>query len=375
MSKQLQLTIPKPCHENWDAMTDVQKGKFCGSCQKQVVDFTNMSDRQLAQFFKKPSTGSVCGRFMNDQLEREIEIPKKRIPWLKYFFTIALPAFFISKASAQQPHKMGKVIRPALRDTTKTVSVPQIRMLGMVAPEITPVVKGDTVFQIVKESPKAKDMIRGRVVDDTGEPVPYASIIMEETKVGLSADSNGVFSIKQHTFQRPIKLIISSAGYETNEVEFLKTYGEIEIKLKTKTELPEVIVTTVGMIRMGMIRCYRTIGMAIDTTKKDELASQSKDSQKITATEQIHESSMKVYPNPTASGKSINLELEDIAEGYYSYELLTLSGQQIQQKEIWIDAEAKVLNIDLPSIAAGNYFISLINRKSRQKFTEKIIVL
>ncbi len=182
MSKKLQLTIPKPCHENWDAMTDVQKGKFCGSCQKQVVDFTNMSDRQLAEFFKKPSTGSVCGRFMNDQLERAIEIPKKRIPWLKYFFTIALPAFFISKASAQQqPKMMGKVMRPALRDTAKTITVPPVRMLGMIAPLIQPVVKGDTVIQIVKESPKATDMIRGRVVDETGEPVPYASIIMEET--------------------------------------------------------------------------------------------------------------------------------------------------------------------------------------------------
>ena len=95
MSKKLQLSIPTPCHEDWDDMTPVQqarpddpfgRGKFCGSCQKQVVDFSNMSDRQVAEFFKKPSTGSVCGRFMTDQLDRSIEIPKKRIPWLKYFF-------------------------------------------------------------------------------------------------------------------------------------------------------------------------------------------------------------------------------------------------------------------------------------------------
>ena len=101
MSKKIQLTVPTPCHENWDAMTPVEKGKFCGSCQKQVMDFTSMSDREIAQFFKKPSTGSVCGRFMNDQLDREMEIPKKRIPWLKYFFQIALPALFVSKVSAQ----------------------------------------------------------------------------------------------------------------------------------------------------------------------------------------------------------------------------------------------------------------------------------
>jgi len=80
MSKKLQLQIPAPCHENWESMTPVEKGCFCGSCQKQVVDFSDMSDREIAMFFKRPSTGSVCGRFMQDQLNRDIEIPGKRIP-------------------------------------------------------------------------------------------------------------------------------------------------------------------------------------------------------------------------------------------------------------------------------------------------------
>ena len=69
MRKQIQLNIPNPCHENWDQMTPVDKGRFCGSCQKQVVDFTTMSDEQLILFFKKQilsssKDGSVCGRFM-----------------------------------------------------------------------------------------------------------------------------------------------------------------------------------------------------------------------------------------------------------------------------------------------------------------------
>src|SRR5690349_4041323 len=96
MSKHLQVSVQSPCSENWDAMTQVEKGRFCSSCQKQVVDFTNMSDRQIAEFFKKPSNGSVCGRFMEDQLNKDIPIPTKRIPWLKYFFQVTIPLFLLS---------------------------------------------------------------------------------------------------------------------------------------------------------------------------------------------------------------------------------------------------------------------------------------
>ena len=65
--KKFALTIPKPCHENWDGMTPEDKGRFCGACQKTVIDFRSMSDRELAQFFKKPLT-NACGHFHADPL-------------------------------------------------------------------------------------------------------------------------------------------------------------------------------------------------------------------------------------------------------------------------------------------------------------------
>ncbi|MER3498462.1 MAG: hypothetical protein C4308_07410 [Chitinophagaceae bacterium] len=85
------MQIPTPCHEDWDKITPVEKGRFCGTCQKQVVDFSEMSDRQIAEFFKNHSTGSVCGRFMTDQLNRDIQIPRKQLPWIKYFFSFLSP--------------------------------------------------------------------------------------------------------------------------------------------------------------------------------------------------------------------------------------------------------------------------------------------
>ena len=152
MSKKIQLSIAEPCHENWENMSPVDKGKFCGSCQKQVVDFSNMSDRQVAEFFKKPSTGSVCGRFMTDQLERDIEIPRKRIPWVKYFFQIAIPAFLFSiKGSAQKTQ--GKIkMNTVTKDTARKSVYDNIRMMGMVARplDIKPFM-GDTIVTPIKE--------------------------------------------------------------------------------------------------------------------------------------------------------------------------------------------------------------------------------
>src|SRR5215213_1531254 len=93
--KKFNLTIPKPCHENWNQMTPDEKGRFCGSCQKTVIDFTGVGDRELAAFFKKSTTGSVCGRFQKEQLNRDIIVPKKPIPWLRHFVHIAWPAFIL----------------------------------------------------------------------------------------------------------------------------------------------------------------------------------------------------------------------------------------------------------------------------------------
>lgn len=67
MKKGITISIPTPCHESWQEMTPVEKGRFCSSCQKAVTDFTVMNDQQIIDFIKK-HPGSHCGRFLPDQL-------------------------------------------------------------------------------------------------------------------------------------------------------------------------------------------------------------------------------------------------------------------------------------------------------------------
>src|SRR5688572_20427072 len=65
------INIAKPCHEDWDRMTPTDRGKFCGSCQKNVTDFSTMTDNEILQFLNE-HTGSLCGQLRGSQLNRAI---------------------------------------------------------------------------------------------------------------------------------------------------------------------------------------------------------------------------------------------------------------------------------------------------------------
>lgn len=52
-------------------MRPVEGGRFCGSCQQTVVDFTTMTDAEVIQAMSRQK-GRVCGRFRAEQLNRPL---------------------------------------------------------------------------------------------------------------------------------------------------------------------------------------------------------------------------------------------------------------------------------------------------------------
>jgi hypothetical protein len=99
MPKAVQIHISQPCHENWHNMTPKEQGRFCGSCEKIVVDFSKMSDKEMLNHLSKAVGQPVCGRFANDQLNRKIEpaINNKRFsPPYVWNLLLATALFFES---------------------------------------------------------------------------------------------------------------------------------------------------------------------------------------------------------------------------------------------------------------------------------------
>lgn len=493
MQKKFQLQVAEPCHENWENMTPVEQGKFCGSCQKQVVDFTTMNDRQIAEFFKKPTTGSVCGRFMNDQLERDIEIPKKRIPWVKYFFSIALPAFFFSRANAQ---KMGK---PKLTEATDTITRPVETdriMLGMVVPDrIVPeenkkVIPGDMenmklkvwvvdeqtampvagaavrlntssgnetvytgedgsvllrislknafhgirisaagytgsdisygefrkatdgryVFKIAKEKPAICDRVRmdtsgttqvpkyevlmgavmydpginpvilpgknrisGVVVNGNNEPVPFASIMGGKKGEGVMADEHGVFVIERDWLKKGRSLQVTSVGYQPAMIKAgEEQYRDAQLYVQLEAVNMQEVVVTAG----SGIGCLRSATVGYVTISKGQVLVVDKTENK-TNTEipgSMNKPILQVYPNPVVAGGGVSLSFNHPEEGYYQLQIVSAAGQLVKQQEIWLDAEARLLQIDLPVLTAGTYFMVMAGKRNGKKYSEKIVV-
>jgi hypothetical protein len=101
------LSIHKPCNQAWDTMTETEKGRFCNSCSKTIVDFTSMSDKQLINYFLEQKNQQVCGRVMTDQLDTVLspaEPVRKRFGYWKYIAASAL--LFFTKASLKAQIKV-----------------------------------------------------------------------------------------------------------------------------------------------------------------------------------------------------------------------------------------------------------------------------
>ena len=306
-------------------MSAAEQGRFCASCQKTVIDFTNMTDQQLAAFFKMP-TGNVCGRFLPDQLERDITVPAKRIPWLRYFFQFTLPAFLLSlKVGAQKGSRIENVsVANSVIDTTSKE-----------APLTTPDVNA----------------INGKVVNEKGNPIPYASVVIKGTKQATACDADGNFSLT-YKHMLPITLQVRCVGFESREY-LVNSESANELVLMTMQTLLMGEVVVVGLVR----KSKKPVPL-MSNTKRD------------TAFRQFS-----VYPNPARSNGTISMDCKKMPKGVYSLQVLSIDGRPVCTKQVELEQKGGLLRTDLPTLTAGHYMIRLLHENGKKTFTEKIQVL
>ena len=86
----------------------------------------------------------------------------------------------------------------------------------------------------------AQQKITGRIIDEDGYAVPYASVQYRGHKIAVSCDGDGRFSIEKH---EGWMLTVSALSYKTQNVKVDANTSFIEVKLKDDTRrISEVVV-------------------------------------------------------------------------------------------------------------------------------------
>ena len=203
----IQISIPTPCHQKWSDLTPVSGGGFCTSCQKEVIDFTGLSENEIGRYLS--TSGGVCGRFRKEQL---------KTPYLLKESTRIRPGISLIKAGVIGAFLM-LMIKPTL------------------AQEKTQKQKTEVVQEkqndLTKSASAENDeyWIEGSIQDKYDHSaIPGANLSLRGTAHGTTSDADGYFR-----FPVPLKkgdvLVVSFIGYMTEEYKVPAT-AEKTIVLK-----------------------------------------------------------------------------------------------------------------------------------------------
>jgi hypothetical protein len=191
MKNNISLSIPTPCTEKWSDFTSTAQGGFCSACQKEVIDFTQMSDSEILNYISGKHA-RVCGKFRPEQLKN-----------YALGSTSIKPGFALLK--------VGLVSVMML-----LVSKPVAAQLKTSAPK-TEIIKDEhTKGKILITENQQSFPVRGKVISvDDNSPLPGVNVVVKGTTIGTVTNENGVFEFQ--ALKGGDILVFSFIGYTSKE--------------------------------------------------------------------------------------------------------------------------------------------------------------
>ncbi len=224
MKQNFNISISKPCSEQFNTFKQTQSGGFCKSCKKEVIDFRNMSDKQLVTYFPNKQE-KACGFFKASQLK---DYPSVKINEKKSRFKLASLVGF-TVFSMLSFHNVQAQDKKHKTEIVQTINEKQNPLNNKAAVQ--------------------QKLLTGVISDEAG-PVPGANIVLKGTSIGVASDFDGRFEFPQALKEGDV-LVISYLGYETqtivikNEQETLNVPLEVSLKADTCVLMGEVEVNEV----------------------------------------------------------------------------------------------------------------------------------
>lgn len=199
----LTIRIEKPCTEDWDKMTPTDHGKFCAACEKNVTDFTGMTDNEVLEFIehhtgpKDSSRSKMCGQLRGSQLNRMIVQTKLQGKnyRLNAFFATLLFAGGAGSLAAQDTIPPAPHYHP-------TVIINEKHPTGPVCIKVP--------------AKKEQSVLKATIMDTVmNQHVEYAVVTLRGTNISAETDNKGRFEmiIPDSLAGDSIVLMVHSPGY------------------------------------------------------------------------------------------------------------------------------------------------------------------
>ncbi len=251
MPKQLQITIPEPCHENWAEMTPTQQGAYCKVCSKNVIDFTTKTENEIYDILTQ-SDGNTCGRFTSFQLQQPIRKTEVNNGWFNWrAIAASLAALVAFEETARASGKAEKV----------SVTVEALTAISN---------RGET---------GTGDEINGMVLDaENHEPIPDAYLIWQDDSSVVSTDLEGRFTLLDTGGHTSNLLTIKAFGFDWLTIDVNSLRNNQAVFLHRKQYADSIVTLTSGKVTVSVtdtsiIKGVKNViaGKVIDADTKEPL--------------------------------------------------------------------------------------------------------
>lgn len=204
MNQKTTLSINTPCSEKFNNFTSTEKGGFCNSCQKEVIDFRNWTDKAIANHFKN-TTQKACGYFREEQLKTyHNDANSLKTNRYKFWNVGVASVSLLSLLSFNSAFGQTKE-EPTTIQTENKNKVKQIEGLS------------------------EGIIIKGIISDEIG-PLAGANVALKNSNIGVTTNFDGEF-----TFPKPLNvgdiLLVSYVGFKTQEINVTNQTNTITLKM------------------------------------------------------------------------------------------------------------------------------------------------
>lgn len=223
----MRIQVNYECSENWEQMKLQGEGRFCESCEKEVIDFSQWTDAEIAK--KLLGGKNLCGRMPKERINRPLNYKApKRNPVMGLSLLTALAA-----STSLMGQEDSLTSKPKL----------ELKAQGYTALKYA---------EFADDLPASKLSYRGKVLDmESQTGLPFVNIIVRQDSnfiTGASSDLDGFFELQIEDYNPNTALDIEFTflGYKDTSLSILPQQlhqkSEKLIGLQQEENPPEITI-------------------------------------------------------------------------------------------------------------------------------------